>query len=378
MKYNFPALCVAAIGMLAPFFLFPGNVSAQQQQPFKGLENLFTVPKNYVAAYVTTPPKIDGDLSDAAWQQAVWTDNFVDIEGDLKPKPPLQTDVKMLWDDKNLYIAAQISDPQVWATLTHHDDIVFKDNDFEIFIDPSGTAHEYFEMEYNAVNTVFDLFLNKPYRAGGTPLINWDAEGMQSAVKVQGTLNNPSDVDKGWTVEIAIPFSAIGLGIYQQAPTDGNVWRINFSRVEWDTKVVNGKYVKLMDKDGHNLPEHNWVWSPQGIINMHAPERFGYLKFSKSAVDSQAFTLPYAEQQKQYLWLVYYREKQWLLQHHSYTTLLSDLGVDGNPSVGNNLNVLTLEASTHQFFASITDNKTNITYTINHEGLVGQVNAGTK
>ncbi len=376
MKYKSPAFRIAAIGLLASVFLFPICASAQQQ--FKGLENLFTVPKNYVVGYVSTPPKIDGDLNDAAWQQAVWTDDFVDIEGDLKPHPPLQTNVKMLWDNNNLYIAAQIRDPQVWATLTHHDDIVFRDNDFEIFIDPSATAHEYFELEFNAVNTVFDLFLNKPYRVGGTPLINWDAKGLRSAVKVQGTLNDPSDTDKGWTVEIAIPFSAIGLGIYQQAPVDGSTWRINFSRVEWDTRVRDGKYVKVTDSKGQNLPEHNWVWSPQGIINMHAPERYGYLKFSKSAVSNQSFNLPYAEQQKRYLWLVYYREKLWQNQHHAYSLSLSGLDIESNPAINNNLNTLTLEATGHQFIATITDSKTNITYTINQEGLIGQINAGTK
>ena len=110
----------------------------------------------------------------------------MDIEGSLKPNPPLQTKVKMLWDDSCLYIAAQINDPGVWATLTHHDDIIFRDNDFEVFINPNNTTHQYFELEFNALNTVFDLFLNKPYRNGGNAMINWNAEGLRSAVKIAG------------------------------------------------------------------------------------------------------------------------------------------------------------------------------------------------
>jgi hypothetical protein len=45
-------------------------------------------------------------------------------------------------------------------------------------------------------------------------------------------------------------------------PKIGTEWRIDFSRVEWLKK-----------------PEENWVWSPQGVINMHVPDRWGYLEF---------------------------------------------------------------------------------------------------
>jgi len=350
---------------------FPFNGTAQS--PFKAFENLFTIPKNYTVAYTNTPPHIDGDLTDPAWQQARWTDDFVDIEGDLKPKPPLQTNVKMLWDDSCLYIAAQIKDPNVWAYLKHHDDIVFRDNDFEVFIDPDNTTHRYFEIEYNALNTIFDLFLNKPYRNGGNPLISWDARGMRSAVKVQGTINQPPDTDIGWTVEIALPFAAINPGSDLQAPKVGALWRINFSRVEWDTKVLNGRYVKLVDSAGHNLPEHNWVWSPQGVVNMHYPERWGYLQFSKGAGIDKAFTLPYSELQRQYLWLVYYQEKNWYRQHHAYNQSLKKFDLQGVIEINGNSNTLKIEAASHQFMAFITDKKSSITWSINEEGLIKQL-----
>jgi hypothetical protein len=360
------------VAFLAITFLLP--CIAQAQDPFKKFENLFTIPKNYTVNYVKVAPVIDGDINDTVWQQAQWTDDFVDIEGDLKPHPPLQTNVKMLWDDSCLYIAAQIHDPNVWAYLTHHDDIVFRDNDFEVFIDPLNTTHQYYEIEYNAVNTIFDLFLNKPYRNSGNPLSSWDVKDMRSAVKIQGTLNDPSDKDKGWTVEAAIPFKAIGQGNYR-LPKEGTTWRINFSRVEWDTKAVDGKYVKLKDSTGHTLPEHNWVWSPQGVINMHYPERWGYLQFSKSNTNNTAFSLPYAEQQKRYLWLIYYQEELWHDEHHAYTQSLKDCGLDSKVTVNGQANNLQIEATTHQFMALITDEKDNITWTINQEGLIGRLNS---
>jgi hypothetical protein len=279
----------------------------------------------------------------------------------------------MLWDDSCFYIAAEISDPQVWAILKQHDEIIFRDNDFEVFIDPNNTTHRYFELEFNALNTVFDLFLNKPYRNGGSAMINWDAEGLRSAVKVQGTLNEPSDVDKGWTIEIAIPFKAISLGNDVQVPVDGTVWRLNFSRVEWDTRVVNGNYVKLTDNNGRNLPEHNWVWSPQGVIDMHYPERWAYLQFNKDITHNKPFVLPYAELQKRYLWLVYYQEQLWQDQHHTYKASLKNFGLKRNVTIAGRSNTLQMEATGHQFMALITDKKDNVTWTINQEGLVNRL-----
>lgn len=348
-----------------------GNENANAQSPFKAFENLFTAPRSYVVTYTPTPPVIDGDINDAAWQQAAWTEDFRDIEGDLKPDPPLRTRAKMLWDDSCLYIAAEISDPNVWAYLKHHDDIVFRDNDFEVFIDPNNTTHQYFELEFNAINTVFDLFLNKPYRNGGNAMINWDAPGLRSATKVGGTLNDPADKDKGWTIEIAIPFRALILGNERRPPVDGALWRINFSRVEWDTKAVNGKYVKLKDAAGHNLPEHNWVWSPQGVINMHFPERWGYLLFSKQTANPPAFVLPYAEKQRQYLWLIYYHEQQWMEQHGVYQGSLAQFGLADTVTIDGHVNKLQIEATPHQFMALIKDESGGVTRTINQEGLEG-------
>jgi Carbohydrate family 9 binding domain-like len=344
------------------------------QSPFKGFENLFTTPKGYVVSHVKVPPLIDGDINDPIWQNVPWTDDFRDIEGDLKPNPSLQTNVKMLWDDSCLYIAARIIDPNVWANLKKRDDIVFYDNDFEVFINPNNTTHQYFEMEFNALNTIFDLFLNKAYRNGGNAMFSWNSPGMRSAVKIQGTLNNPADTDKGWTIEIAIPFSAISLGDNVQVPKDGTLWRVNFSRVEWDTKAVSGKYVKVTDAKGNNLPEHNWVWSPQGVVNMHYPERWGYLQFSKASTNNTTFALPYAEQQKQYLWLVYYLEKQWYGQHKVYNLSLKTFDLTNEIKINGQINTSQLEATDHQFMAFITDKNTHITYTINQDGLIGQQN----
>jgi hypothetical protein len=70
---------------------------------------------------------------------APWTDLFVDIQGSLKPEPYHKTRVKMLWDDEYMYFFADMEEPHLWATLTERDAVVYFDNDFEIFIDPTET-----------------------------------------------------------------------------------------------------------------------------------------------------------------------------------------------------------------------------------------------
>jgi len=343
----------------------PYSLSAQNL--FQGLEPLFTPPKGYVVQHTTQPLTMDGNLQESAWQKAAWTSSFVDIEGAAKPLPTFQTQVKMLWNDSTLFIAATLQEPQIWATQTHHDDIIYKDNDFEVFIDPDDNTHQYFEIEVNALNKIFDLFLPKPYRNHGDALISWDVDGLRSGVRINGTLNQPQDQDKSWTVEMAIPLKTLRMGFPFQAPTEGTLWRINFSRVEWDTRVANGKNVKLQDTTGKDLPEHNWVWSPQGVINMHYPERWGYLQFTRQA--NTTFQLPPAELRRRYLWLVYYRQHQYHDQHQRYATTLAELKIPPQVEVGQQANQLQLAATPYQFTVTLTS-AGQAAIRINDEGLL--------
>lgn len=330
------------------------------------------MPKGYIAPFANSAPVIDGNLRDTAWQQASWSDYFVDIEGSRKPLPPLKTRVKMLWNDSCLFIAAAMEEPHVWASLTQHDAIVYHDNDFEVFIDPDNDAHKYFEIEVNAFNTIFDLFLPRPYRNGGSALIPYDVAALRSEVRVQGTLNDPSDQDSGWTVEMAIPFRSVSFGNIWRAPAEGTIWRINFSRVQWDWEVVNGKYNKKKNNQGRYLSEHNWVWSPQGIINMHYPERWGYLQFTRKPKNEQTFTIPYQEKQKQILWLVYYKQKEFFTKNGKYSHTLTELGWRKSVSVIDGIsNDLKMEATSRQFTVYIQDKSQ--TWSINDEGRVQPV-----
>ncbi|MBY0503652.1 MAG: carbohydrate-binding family 9-like protein [Bryobacteraceae bacterium] len=239
---------------------------------------LVAEPQTYVSPRVSAPVKIDGVI-DSQWDQAPWTQDFVDIEGDRKPKPRFRTRAKMMWDAQYFYVAAELVEPHVWGTLTQHDAVIFHDNDFELFVDPNGDSHEYFEFEINALNTGWDLFLPKPYKDGGSADNGWEIPGLRTAVAVRGTLNDARDADAGWSVEIAIPWAAFGSRARMPLPPrEGQQWRVNFSRVEWVHEVVAGKYQRVKGKK-----EDNWVWSPQGKVNMHLPEHWGYVQFGGGA-----------------------------------------------------------------------------------------------
>jgi hypothetical protein len=269
-------------------------------------------PKHYVCTHADSALTIDGRLDEAAWSKADFTDAFVDIEGAKKPVPRFETQVKMLWDSSYFYVAAVLTETDVWATLTQRDAVIFHDNDFEIFIDPDGDTHEYYEFEMNALNTVWDLLLVKPYRDGGPAVDAWDIQGLKTAVNVSGTLNQPGDVDTCWTVEVATPWSVLKQCAHKAAPPrEGDQWRVNFSRVEWQTEVADSAYQKISDpKTGKTLPEANWVWSPQGLVNMHYPEMWGFVQFTNApgGDDQAAFTDNPDEWGKWTLRRVYYGE----------------------------------------------------------------------
>lgn len=283
------------------------------------------VPRTYVAHKTAQEIAIDGDELDAAWEKAQWSETFMDIEGEKQPK--YKTQVKMLWDHTYFYILAKLEEPHVWANLTKRDTIIFHDNDFEVFIEPDGDTHNYYELEMNALNTAWDLFITKPYRNENVVLNDWNITGLKSAVKVNGTLNNPNDVDASWVLELAIPWKVYKKGYFENVVPTDKFWRVNFSRVNWDFQITDGRYERKKDAQGKLLHEYNWVWSPTGVINMHEPEKWGYVYFSSKESDA-TFDIPKDEQIKWQLYAMYRVQNAYFKEHGSYLTSVDSLKTD--------------------------------------------------
>jgi len=342
----------------------------------------FPVPKDvgmfrtYACPLTDQGPVIDGKLSDAAWQDAPWTDDFLDIQGNTLPAPRLRTRAKMLWDDEYFYVAAQMGEPHVWGKLTERDAVIYYDNDFEVFIDPDGDNHLYYELEINALGTEWDLLVVKPYRDGAPAVNAWDIQGLQTGVQVQGTLNDPTDKDTGWTVEIAIPWPVMAQCSGRPAPpAPGHIWRVNFSRVQWRTEVVDGKYEKLTDPEtGKSLPEDNWVWSPQGLIAMHYPEQWGEVLFVdedfQDTFDGNLKRALNANAEHQailhgrMLMELYYQQRTWKEEHGRFAATIEELDIE--PAMMAKGWSLEMQGSATRFLATL--NAGHCTITVNEEG----------
>lgn len=302
---------------LAALFCATLSVSAQQSITER-FSRFLTEPHGYVAYRTADPIRIDGVMDEPSWQHAPETELFMDISGEGFPTPKYATRAKMLWDDDYLYVSAVMEEPNVWANLSQRDTIIYYDPDFEIFIDPTGDAHHYYELEFNASNVIFDLFLEKPYRAPRRTYVQfqWNCPGLQSAVKVNGTLNNNKDTDKGWDIEVAIPRKAIAQE-FDNVLQAGRYLRVGFSRVEWETECdKSGRTFRKKGADGKFLPEDNWTWPSTGMIAMHMPERWGYVYLSdvKAGRGSERFVYPSSRPIEKLLWAMFYAQEEHMRQ----------------------------------------------------------------
>ncbi|QDV35357.1 carbohydrate-binding family 9-like protein [Tautonia plasticadhaerens] len=300
--------------------------------------------RGYVCFRAPGPIVVDGRLDEEGWRAIPWTEPFVDIEGDARPRPRFRTRAKMAWDDDFFYVAADLEEPHVWGTLTRHDSVIFRDNDFEVFLDPDGDHHLYGEFEINALNTGWDLLLVKPYRDGGPAVDSWEIPGLVTAVHVRGTLNDPGDEDEGWSLELAFPWGVLEeIARTPCPPPDGDRWRVNFSRVEWQHQVVDGRYRKVPD-----TREDNWVWSPQGVVDMHRPGYWGDVVFSAAAPDTVAFEPDPSRPARDFLVRVSEAQRVHRQENGRWAASAEDLGID--PAA---FPTFRIEATTDGYAASV-------------------------
>jgi hypothetical protein len=215
-------------------------------------------------------------------------------------------------------------------------------------------------LEVNALNTTWDLLLTKPYKDGGRAVDAWEITGLKTAVKVRGTINDSRDTDTGWTLEIRWPWKSLQeLSRAKLPPKDGEQIRINFSRVEWDIAVVKGKYEKVP-----KTPEHNWVWSPQGVIDMHRPERWGYLQFSTAKPGEGRFAPDPDWELRDVLHRAYYGQRVHQKKHGKFTAAPADLGL--KPFADR----LKIETTRTGFEVTATDSEGKPRYAITSDGQI--------
>lgn len=333
-------------------------------------------------------PEIDGNILDKKiWTQVPFSDPFDEIRGPLDAPTSdtpnhhrCRTRMKMLWDDEYLYVGALLeyglsgkdedqSDleisllssqndgnvnnndalvSEIIATFTERNSPIFhQDSDFEVFIDADSSCQFYKELEMNAINTVWNLMLNKPYADGGVEhsariaknpndKLYYEVEHQKSAAKVvHGSIKQNDDDDEmnrssmnrsysAWTVEIALAHKDTLRFTTSKSrnPSVGDFWRINFSRVEWKGQI-------------------NWTWVPQiawdpkqqkwkGFVDMHRPDAWGYVYFADEMGQDdhsteEKWTDPYWPE-KSLAMVLYYELHSYKDKHGSFTDDISKLG----------------------------------------------------
>ena len=268
----------------------------------------------YLCQYIESPMTIDGLLDESIWEQIPWTRDFVDLSDPEGAQPMRQSHAKLCWDDQYLYIAAELTEDHIYATLTMRDDQIYKHDDaFEVFIDPDGDGHNYMELQLNALNTIWDLYMRYPYSIdkGTNAISGWQAAGLKHAVHINGTINDASDQDQSWTIEMAFPWSLFrDFKRGRTIPRDGDQWRLNLCRVDWQMNISAGTYVKAVGNDGSEISAKYWAWSPTSTHTTHRPDRFGYIQFVKDP--SATFVSDVDESIQTALWDMYYQVKDCL------------------------------------------------------------------
>ena len=234
-------------------------------------------PRSYVCYRASGPITIDGKLDEKAWRDANWSQLFEDHQAPYAPQPWKTTRFKMLYDDEYLYFGAELQEENVWGTLAERDCVIYYDNDFEIFLNPTADGVGYYEFEMNALNTVWDMFHETDYHRASALHTLYDVTGLRHGVDVQGTLNYHHDDDIGWTVEVRWPLaSLLERNERVKLPIErGEMWRLNFSRVQY-----MHIYDRLVPAMVPKSPCEDWIWQSTGTGDLHNPEMWGKVLFS--------------------------------------------------------------------------------------------------
>jgi formylglycine-generating enzyme required for sulfatase activity len=236
------------------------------------------LPRTYVVYRASEPIVVDGNLDKKAWWDAPWTEPFEDHQAPNAPPPWRVTRAAMLWDDEHLYFAARLQEENVWGSITQRDAVIYRDNDFEIFLDVDGRGDNYYEFEINPLNTVWDMFHPREYHRRSCLDTAYDIDGIRHAIQVQGTLNNHHDTDTGWTVEVTWPWRSIrehGRTAATIPPARGQSFRVNFSRVQYPHDTTGLSCAKV---EGARCED--WIWNSTNCGDLHIPEAWGRVYFS--------------------------------------------------------------------------------------------------
>ncbi|MBU0478018.1 hypothetical protein KKC91_05580 [bacterium] len=200
----------------------------------------------YIAKRTSSPPKIDGYLSDACWTKAQKATDYVEYTTDKQAS--LQSVAMVTYDDKKIYFGFILYEENLSKLLIKaktRDSAVWGDDCLELFLDTKRDYYSYYHFIMNPKGVFYD---------GSTP------GGYESySAAWNGTWNGKARIQSSkdyWTGEASIDYSSLNV----KFPTCSEAWGINFNRARRADKTELS------------------CWSLT-LKSFHVPERFGYLVF---------------------------------------------------------------------------------------------------
>ena len=244
---------------------------------------------------VAAEVRVDGNLDEPCWRgKPVFA-----LAGIADGSPPAYlTTIRMIWNDEYLYLGARIADPDVWSRAGLRDaecgrefaerasshrrsknpefhrfeaDIMTYDRFVKFILDPDGDERDYIEFHVNPINNVFDASWPQGFRKKWgdrklKPNVVWSLPGLVTATQVDGTLNAPHDVDKGWSLEMALPWKSLAAFTKGACPPKvGEAWTAHLGRIHQKAPRSGKIY---------------WTWPVIGQVNCHLPHTYGRVVFA--------------------------------------------------------------------------------------------------
>lgn len=255
----------------------------------------------YVAKKISDEAARELGVSSDLWHEVERSPRFVNIVNGAVAL--YDTRAAVLWSNEHLFVKYWAQEPHLHGTMMTRDQLLFNENNVELFIDGGDS---YYELELSANNVVYEvLFVWRdaydaedarfagldPLRDGLTfggnndrnsatfwtgdhprgvrwAFTNWDLEGLETEVELDGTINDDSDVDKGWQAMMKVPWASMEVLANGRTlpPTDGDVWSFQFAR-----------YERLTELDTNV----GWAWTSVGNRDNHVPEKFTPVVFAE-------------------------------------------------------------------------------------------------
>jgi hypothetical protein len=220
-------------------------------------------PRRVVVPKLSATLVHDGALDEPVWTKAAVLGPFVPAGGTGQAREA--TTVRVWYDDRAIHLGWTCTDSDIQATFIARDSRFWEEEVVEFFVTRQDLTR-YHELQWNPLGGVFDAVIRNTLDARGVSQKfdgDWGftAPGMMSAVKVRGTVQNSTDRDVEWVVEVSIPFA----DLREAPPRPGEVWRANFYRFN----------------RGLNQPVEMLSWSAPILNGFHQPSRFGFLEFGR-------------------------------------------------------------------------------------------------